>query len=107
MNADEKNKQLDELKKRNQEEYRKFRAAINNIAKLPDGEIVLRHIAKLSGFFKSSIVLKGGMGTMNGVDTEGTIANEGRRGLYLDIRRPMSEETRRLIESKPQEEDNV
>lgn len=97
-------KKMDELKERNREEYKKFRIALQAVAHDPNGIMVLRHIAKLSGFFKSSVVLKGGGGIMNGVDVEGTLVNEGRRGLYLDIRRPMSDDVRRLIESKDQEE---
>jgi cobalamin biosynthesis protein CbiD len=109
MQMDEKTKQLlkqEELKQKHLDDYRKFRIAINAIAKDPNGEIVLRHIAKISGFFKSSIVLKGGGGVMNGVDTEGMLVNEGRRALYLDLRRPMSDEVRRLIEGKGQGEEN-
>lgn len=103
-------KAKEERRKKHQEEYRAFRQALSNLAKTPDGELVLRHICKLSGFFKTSVVIKGGNGIMNGVDVEGTLVNEGRRALYLDIRRPMSEETRRLIESKPDQQegdDNV
>ena len=93
-------KKQEELKERNREEYKKFRIALEAVAKDVNGIMVLRHIAKLSGFFKSSVVLKGGQGVMNGVDVEGTLVNEGRRGLYLDIRRPMTDEVRRLIESR-------
>lgn len=98
-------KAKEERRKKHQEEYRNFRQALNNIAKTKDGEIVLRHIAKLSGFFQSLTVLKGGSGVMNGIDTDGMLVNSGRRDLYLDIRRPMNEDTRRLIESKPIEEE--
>lgn len=95
----------EDRKKRHQEEYKAFRQAVNNIAKTPDGEIVLRHIAKLSGFFQTLTVIKGGNGIMNGIDTEGMLVNSGRRDLWLDIRRPMSEQTRRLIESKPDQQE--
>lgn len=94
-----------ERKQKHQLEYRNFRQALNNLAKTKDGEIVLRHIAKISGFFQSLTVVKGGNGIMNGIDPEGMLVNSGRRDLYLDIRKPMSEETRRLIESKPTEEE--
>lgn len=96
-------KRKEEIKKRNLEEYRRFRIALDNISKTADGEIVLRHIAKISGFFQSSVVEKGGQGIKNGVDVEGTLVNEGRRGLYLDIRRPLTDEARRQIESKGEE----
>jgi hypothetical protein len=96
-------KKQEELKEKNREEYKKFRVALQAVANEPNGIMVLRHIAKLSGFFKTSVVIKGGNGIMNGVDVEGTLVNEGRRGLYLDIRRPMTDDVRRLIESKGEE----
>lgn len=99
----EQKKRKEELKQRNIDEYRRFRIALDNVSKTADGEIVLRHIAKISGFFQSSVVLKGGQGIMNGVDVEGMLINEGRRGLYLDIRRPMSDAARRQIEAKGEE----
>lgn len=98
-------KRKEEIKQRNLEEYRRFRIALDNVSKTEDGRIILRHIAKISGFFQSSVVQKGGQGIMNGVDVEGTLINEGRRGLYLDIRRPMTDDARRQIESKG--DDNV
>lgn len=100
-------KKQEEIKERNREEYKKFRLALQAVANDPNGIMVLRHICKISGFFKSSVVLKGGGGIMNGVDVDGTLVNEGRRGLYLDIRRPMSDAVRRLIESKDEGEENA
>jgi hypothetical protein len=97
----------EELKKRHQEEYHRFRTALQIISKDQNGIIVLRHIAKLAGFFKTSLVLKGGPGVMNGVDVEGTIANEGRRGLYLDIRRCMDDATRRTVESRGDDDEQT
>lgn len=98
-------KAAEDRKKKHREEYQAFRQAINNIAKTKDGELVLRHIAKLSGFFQTLTVVKGGQGVMNGIDKDGMLVNSGRRDLYLDVRRPMTEETRRLIESKPTEQE--
>lgn len=100
-------KKMDELKEKNREEYKKFRLALQAVANDANGILVLRHICKISGFFKTSVVIKGGNGVMNGVDVESTLVNEGRRGLYLDIRRPMSDDVRRLIESKDQGEENA
>lgn len=101
---EERTKKQEDLKKKHLEDYRKFRTALEQVAKDANGIIVLRHIAKISGFFQTSVVTKGGNGIMNGVDVEGTLVNEGRRAVYLDIRRPMTDQTRRLIESKENED---
>jgi len=103
MNLDEKIKldqKLAELKKKNQEEYRKVRAALQLACTDPNVQIVLRHVAKLSGFFKSSVVINV---TTNDVALGSTTYNEGRRSLYLDLRRMMTDEARRLVESKGEE----
>jgi hypothetical protein len=92
------------LKQKHIDDYKKFRVALQAMAQDPNGVIVLRHLAKICGFFKSSVVIKGSAGTMGGVDIEGTLVNEGRRGVYLDLRRPMSNEARRQIESMEGEE---
>lgn len=99
-------KKQEELKKKNQEEYRKFRTALQAVCKDANGQIVLRHLAKICGFWQSSVVKKGDGISMLGVDLNGTLVNEGRRSVYLDLRRPMTDEGRRLIESKG-EEDHV
>jgi Fe-S oxidoreductase len=91
---------LEELKKKNQEEYRKVRAALQLVCVDVNAQIVLRHIAKLSGFFKSSVVVNLATGE---VSLGSTTYNEGRRSLYLDLRRMMTDEARRLIESKGEE----
>ncbi len=100
-------KKQDELKKKNQEEYRKFRTALQAVCKDTNGQIVLRHLAKICGFWQSSVVRKGDGVSMLGVDLQGTLVNEGRRSVYLDLRRPMTDEGRRLIESRTGEEDHV
>lgn len=100
-------KKKEELKQKNLEEYRKFRTALQMMCKDANGQIVLRHICKISGFWQSTIVKKGDGVSMMGVDVNGMLINEGRRSLYLDIRRPMSDEGRRLIESKTEGEDHV
>ena len=83
-----------ELKKKNQEEYRRVRAALQLACTDPNVQIVLRHIAKLSGFFKSSVVINV---TTNDVALGSTTYNEGRRSLYLDLRRMMDDNARRQI----------
>ena len=106
MNVDDKLKKdqkLEELKRKNQEEYRKVRAALQLACNDPNVQIVLRHIAKLSGFFKSSVVINI---TTNDVALGSTTYNEGRRSLYLDLRRMMDDNARRLIESKGEETHN-
>lgn len=94
-------KKFEELKRRNQEEYKKVRTALQIVSSDVNFQIVLRHIAKLAGFFKSSVVINP---TSNEISTGSTVYNEGRRSLYLDLRRMMTDETRRLIESKGEEE---
>jgi hypothetical protein len=89
-----------ELKQRNQEEYRRVRAALQILCADTNAQIVLRHIAKLAGWFKSSVVLSP---TTNDVAVNSTIYNEGRRSLYLDLRRMLTDDARRLIESKGEE----
>jgi hypothetical protein len=96
----------DARRKKHREEYHAFRHALNNIAKTKDGEVVLRHMAKLSGFFVTLTVKKGGVGIFNGIDCESMLVHSGRRDLYIDFRRAMTEETRRLIEARPTEEEN-
>jgi hypothetical protein len=99
-------KKRDEIKQKNLEEYRKFRTALQAMCRDANGQIVLRHICKISGFWQTTIVKKGDGVSMMGVDVNGMLINEGRRSLYLDIRRPMSDEGRRLIESKNNEGDD-
>jgi len=103
MNVEDKLKhdqKMEELKKKNQEEYRKVRSALQLACTDTNVQVVLRHIAKLSGFFKSSVVIN--LATSE-VALGSTTYNEGRRSLYLDLRRMMNDETRRLIESKGEE----
>lgn len=105
MSIAEQNAKMEALKQKHKDEYHKFRTALEQVAKDANGIIVLRHLAKICGFFQSSIVIKGGSGSMDGVDLNSVLVNEGRRAVYLDIRRPMTEEARRLIESKGEQND--
>lgn len=91
----------EELRKRNKEEYQRVRAALQILCKDPNAQIVLRHIAtKLSGFFKSSIVLNP---QTNEISMNSMAYNEGRRSVYLDLRRMLTDDARRIIESKGEE----
>ena len=87
----------DTLKKKHQEEYKKVRTAVQAIASDPNAVIMLRHMAKICDFFKSSLVLNP---TTKEVNQTATLWNEARRSVYLDFRRMMSEETKRQIEAK-------
>lgn len=90
-------KKMEELRKTNAEEYRRVRAALQLACTDPNVQMVLRHVAKLSGFFKSSVVVSP---TTSDVAVNSTVYNEGRRSLYLDLRRMLDDESRRIIESK-------
>ena len=93
---------LAELKKRNQDEYNKVKGALQIICGDPNVQIVFRHLAvKLCGFFKSSVVVNP---TTNDIALNSTAYNEGRRSVYLDLRRMMNDVARRVIESKGEED---
>lgn len=88
------------LKKKHQEEYRKVRTAVQALAGDKNFQIALRHLAKICGFWKSSIVVDRETGR---VFLESTSVNEGRRSVYLDFRRLFTDEMRRDIESRGDE----
>lgn len=94
-------KKLEELRRRNREEYQKVRTAFQAISADGNFQIVLRHLAKISGFFKSDIVINP---TTNEINPLSTLHNQSRRTVYLDLRRMMTDETRRLIESKGEDD---
>jgi len=103
MTVDEKIQQklkLEQLKKRHAGEYQKVRTALQAAVKDTNTQIVLRHLAKICGFFKSDIVVNP---TTNEVNPIASLHNEARRTVYLDIRRMLSDDIRRLIESKDEE----
>ena len=101
-------KKKDELKQKHLEEYRKFRIALSAMCKDANGQIVLRHLCtRLCAFWKSPIVLKGGDGVMDGVDSQGSLINMARQDVYRDLRKAMSPQDRRLIESQEGEESHV
>lgn len=97
----EREKKIAEIKKRNQEERAQVRAAIQMARTNKSVEIILRHLAKICGQFKNGIVVNT---TTGEIITSSTIYNESRRSVYLDFRKLMSEEDKRLIESKGEEE---
>lgn len=90
-----------EIKKRNAEERAQVRAAVRTARTDRNVEIILRHMAKICGQFKSGIVVNT---TTGEVITSSTLYNETRRTVYLDFRKLMSEEDKRLIESKGEED---
>jgi hypothetical protein len=93
----EKQKKLDDVRKRNQEEYQKAREAMQVASKDPNVQVLLRHIAKISGFFKVDVVVNPATFEINPM---ASLYNSGRRSLYIDLRRMMDEETKRTVESK-------
>lgn len=98
-NIDEQKKKAEALRQKHKEEYQRTRTALRAVASDPNFQIVMRHMAKICGFFQSSVVLD----PNHHVCTESTIFNEGRRAVYLDFRRMMTDDVRRLIESKGEE----
>lgn len=93
----EKQKKMDEVRKRNQEDYQRAREAMRVASKDANVQILLRHVAKISGFFKVDVVVNPATFEIN---PHASLYNSGRRSLYIDLRRMMDEETKRLIESK-------
>jgi uncharacterized protein YjgD (DUF1641 family) len=100
MVEDQKTK-MEELKRKHQEEYQKTRQALRLVSSDVNFQIVMRHLAKICGFFQSTIALNA---TTNEINSSSTIFNEGRRTVYLDMRRMMTDEVRRIIESKNEED---
>lgn len=92
----------EQLKQKHLEEYRKVRTAFQTLSKDQNFILVIRHLAKICGFWKTSVVLNE---TTREVATHSTLINEGRRAVYLDIRRMMTDEIRRQTESRGEEHD--
>lgn len=92
----------DRLKQKHRDEYKRTRDAVQLLANDANMQIVLRHLAKICGFYIPSRILS----PSNEINPYATIYNDGRRSVYLDIRRMLTDEQRRLTESK-QEEANV
>jgi hypothetical protein len=93
----EKQDQIEARKKKHREEYEKAKKAVQLAAKDPNVQVILRHIAKITGFFKSNIVVNTNTSEINPLST---LHNESRRTVYLDLRRMMTDDIRRQIESK-------
>ena len=93
---DKKNK-IEELRKKNKAEYEKVKNAVRLACKDQNVRVILRHIAKITGFFKTNIVVNTNTSEINPLST---LHNESRRTVYLDLRRMFSDEDRRIIESK-------
>jgi hypothetical protein len=87
----------EELRKKHQEEYKKAREALNEALKDRNAQIIVRHLAKICGFFQSSVVVDP---STREVNLNSVVYNEGRRSVYLDLRRMMSDDLRRAVESK-------
>ncbi len=85
-----------ELKKRRVEQ------ALRNLLGNKDFEIVARYLAEESNWFDDIRVLDP---TSREVLPGATSYNLGSRGLYLELRRRMPDEMKRLIETKQEEKD--
>jgi len=90
-------KKVEERILKNRVEYEKAKKAIRLACKDPNGQIIIRHLAKICGFFKPNRVMNLQTGDIN---PWASIHNEGRREVYVDIRRMMTDEDRRQIESR-------
>lgn len=62
----------------------KTRNAVRRLAETPDGELFLRYLCKTCGVFNLNAPM---MAT--GLDSAGTIYNEGRRSIYVGAVRPL------------------
>ena len=103
MTEDQKTK-MEELRRKHQEEYKRTRQALRLVSDDPNFQIVMRHLAKISGFFQSTIAINS---STNEINTYSSIYNEGRRTVYLDMRRMMTDDVRRVIESKDEEDKQI
>lgn len=92
-----------EHRRKQKEEKDKVRKAIEIAGKDPNVQILLRYMAKISGQFQSLVVMK----TDGDVATNAMLVNSGRRSLYLDIRRLMNDETRKMVEGKGEDNGDI
>ena len=88
------------LREKHKAEYVKTRTAVAVLENDVNFQIFLRHLCKITGFWKSSVVLNQ---TTNEVNAQSTLVNEGRRSVYLDLRKMLSDEARRQTETKLEE----
>lgn len=90
-------KKADERKAKNKAEYETAKKAVRIACKDANGQVIIRHLAKICGFFKPNRVMNLQTGDIN---PWASMHNEARREVYLDIRRMMTDEDRRQIESR-------
>jgi len=93
----DKKRQIEELRKKNKAEYEKVKNAVRLACKDQNVRVILRHMAKICGFFTSNIVVNPNTSEINALST---LHNESRRTVYLDLRRMMSDADRKAVESK-------
>lgn len=88
-NSPERVQALDQAKKARED----LVSAMNAMAKTHEGVVVFRHLCKWLDFKGSSITLG-----PNGVDINGTIYNEARRKVWIDLRELLDVDHRNNIE---------
>lgn len=82
-------------KKVDSSELEKLREAFNTVAAIPEGTILFRYLLSECGFFRPSVLVD--PKTMN-INIDGTVYNEARRNLYLDVRKYLTIKNLRKIE---------
>lgn len=71
-----------------------FRERLNKLAGTDDGQYVLTRIMGMCGFQQSSVTV----GSDGKIDLQAVQYNEGRRSVYLDIRKRLNVKSKRKIE---------
>ncbi len=71
----------------------KIKAAVSAVAATPDGLALLRYLFQMSGYDKSSIVIR-----RDGFDRDGMIWNEARRAMWIELKALMSKDMQAKIE---------
>jgi hypothetical protein len=87
------------LKKR--AEYKgRVKAALSSVLKTQDGQVVFRYLAEICDQFSYKHVVP----VAGGIDVPASMHNLARNSVYIDMRRMMTEEDKRIIESKGETE---
>lgn len=88
---------LEEMRKKRAEEFNAVKLAVNEASRDVNVKVILRYLAKVSGFFFSP---DAGSPAIRMTDVNQTFKNIGRESLYLDIRRMMTDEVKTIVERK-------
>ena len=76
------------------EQEEKFVECLNVIMGTAEGKYVFKRILRMTGFHQTSVTLIDGK-----VDTDAISYNEGRRSIWLDLRRRMNRKSKEIIET--------